>query len=107
MDGEDDSDGVNKGESGLVSDTSRKKLGSKRNDRDDDGVKLDKIGDDGERLWDERDVKGVRGEGESKLGEWYWEGKTGSVWQGVEWTKPPDTKSKSGDVEVGEGKHVW
>ena len=50
MDGEDDSDGVNKGESGLVSDTSRKKLGSKRNDRDGDGVKLDKIGDDGERL---------------------------------------------------------
>ena len=50
MDGNDDSDGVNKGESRLVLDMSRKKLGLKRNDRDGDGVRSDKMGDDGERL---------------------------------------------------------
>ena len=79
MDGNDDSDGVNKGESGLVSDMSEKKLGLKRNDRDSDGIRLDKIGDDGEKFWDKRDVRGVREEGESKSGEWYWEEKMGLV----------------------------
>ena len=50
MDGNDDSDGVNKGESGLVSDMSGKKLGLKRNNRDSDGIRLDKMDDDGEKF---------------------------------------------------------
>ena len=49
-DEEDDSDGVNKGKSGLVLDMSRKKVGSKRNDRDSDGVRLDRMGDSGEEF---------------------------------------------------------
>ena len=49
-DGEEDSNRVNKGKSGLVLNMSGKKLGLKRNDKNDDGVRLDKMGDGGEKF---------------------------------------------------------